>query len=100
MENNIKNHTNKFVKWAKICIFSSLMTVPFSIFALILSIMKKYTNVGEQVPFLYSKTFVSILLVILFLIVLSTTISFIKARSYKKLIERDTNEENEDSSEE
>lgn len=100
MENNDFNkNVDKFMKWSKICIITTMIISLFGIGALLLNILKEFTDLEAKVPDLYSKIFALIMLVIFLALVTFEIFCYVKARKYKKLIEKSENDKNEDANE-
>ena len=89
MENNdfIKN-VEKFMKWSKTCIITTMIIALFGICTLLLHILKEFTDLEAKVPYLYSKIFALIILVIFLALVTFEIFCYVKACKYKKLIEK------------
>lgn len=95
METNDELNGKKCIKWLRICIITDVILASLAVIAGVLTILKEFTDLEEKVPFLYSKISACVLIVIFLAIFTFTSISYFKARKYKKLIEQsETEEEN------
>lgn len=93
--NDFSKNVEKFTKWAKVCIITTIVMGAFGIGASVLSILKKFTDLEVTAPFLYGKTFACIVLIAFLALVTFVILCYVKARKYKKLIERSENKESE-----
>ena len=100
MKNNDCNkNVEEFMKWSKVCIITAIITVVFSIIPALLTILNEFTDLGAKMPYLYSKILAWIMLVIFLALVTFEIFCYVKARKYKKLIEKIENNKSEDTTE-
>lgn len=85
-----------FIKWSKIGIIMTICSMLFALFFSLLKILEEFTDFEVNFPFLYSKIFTWIMLVVFLAPFTFMIISNIKTRKFRKLIEQSTNCENGD----
>ena len=67
----------------------------FGVGAYLLTILKEFTDLEEKAPFLYGKIFAGIFLAVFLAIVALEIFCCVKARKYKKSIEKNSDNEEE-----
>lgn len=84
MENNDFNkNIAEFMKWSKTCIITSMIIALFGIGALLLLVLREFTDIEVKAPYLYSKTSALIILAIFLVLVTFEIFCYVKARKCK-----------------
>lgn len=84
----VDKDVREFIKWAKTCVATAIVTALLGIGACALTILKELTDLEERAPFLYGKVWMGVLLALFVLLVTVEIFCLIKARKYKKSIEK------------
>lgn len=87
-KNELNKNIKKFMKWSKACIIITIITAIIGVGGILLSVLKKLTNIEQSVPFLFGKAFMWSALAVFFALVILEVCCYLVARKYEKLLEK------------